>query len=79
MRLDDQLLREAKALAARTGRSLTSLIEDSLREAIARSKRGQKRRKVVLPAVDGEGLQPGVDIDDSASLLDLMQDSRDPD
>ena len=26
-----------------------------------------------LPVFHGEGLQPGVDLDDSASLLDLMQ------
>jgi hypothetical protein len=28
---------------------------------------------VALPSFTGEGLQPGVDLDDTASLLDLMQ------
>jgi hypothetical protein len=28
---------------------------------------------VSLPVFKGKGLQPGVDLDDSASLLDLMQ------
>lgn len=32
IRLDDQLLKEAKQLAAQSGRSLTSVIEDALRE-----------------------------------------------
>ena len=36
IRLDDDLLREAKAYAAATDRTLTRLIEDALREALAR-------------------------------------------
>jgi hypothetical protein len=28
---------------------------------------------VTLPVFKGKGLQPGVDLDDAASLLDLMQ------
>ena len=30
-------------------------------------------KPVSLPTFKGKGLQPGVDLDDSASLLDLMQ------
>lgn len=30
-------------------------------------------KPVSLPVFKGKGLQPGVDLDDSASLLDLMQ------
>jgi hypothetical protein len=33
--IDDTLHRRAKELAARTGRSLTSVIEDALRDALA--------------------------------------------
>jgi hypothetical protein len=78
VRLDDDLLREAKALAARTGRTLTSVIEDGLREALARHRRRQERPPVALPAFKGKGLQPGVDLDDTAGLLDIMDGSRDP-
>ncbi len=70
--LDDQLLAEAKRLAARTGRSLTAVIEDALRETLARQERAAERLPVRLTTVSGKGLQPGVDLDDSASLLDLM-------
>jgi hypothetical protein len=28
---------------------------------------------IILPTFAGQGLQPGVDLDDSASLLDLME------
>jgi hypothetical protein len=78
VRLDDDLLRQAKALAARTGRTLTALIEDGLRETLARHSRGQERPRVALPTFKGRGLQPGVDLDDTAGLLDIMDGSRDP-
>jgi hypothetical protein len=70
--LDDDLLAEAKQVAARTGRTLTAVVEDALRESLHRRHR-TARRTVELP-VFGEGaLQPGVDLDDSAALLDLME------
>lgn len=72
IRLDDQLLTEAKSLAAETGRTLTGVIEDALREASARRRAGVRRQKVTLKTFNGGGLRPGVDLDDSAALLDLM-------
>ena len=73
VRLDDPLLAEAKQYAAETGRTLTALIEDALREALARRRQTVKRRKVHLPVFRGKGVQPGVDLDNSAALLDLME------
>jgi hypothetical protein len=73
IRLDEELLKDAKRAAADSGRTLTQLIEDSLREKLARSRETKKRKKVVLPTFKGNGLQPGVDLDDSAALLDLME------
>ena len=72
IRLDDQLLAEVKQLAARTGRTLTAVIEDALREMLARQQKATARRPVQLSTASGNGLQPGVDLDDSAALLDLM-------
>jgi hypothetical protein len=69
--IDDALLAEAKQVAARTGRSLTDVVEDALRESLHR-RHGTARRAVELPVFGEEGLQPGVDLDDSAALLDLM-------
>jgi len=74
VRLDDQLLAQAKALAARTGRTLTQVIEDALRQALAASEES-RRLKVELPTFGGDGLQPGVDLDDTASLISLMEES----
>ena len=72
IQLDDQLLSEAKHHAARTGRTLNAVIEDALREALARTKRPAPRARVHL-TFKGRGVQPGVDLDDTSSLLDLME------
>ncbi len=74
--MDDELLREAKGYAARTGTTLTRVIEDAVRLLLARRRVTQVREPVCLPTFTGDGLQPGADLDDTASLLDLM-DKRD--
>lgn len=74
IRLDDELLTEAKEVAARSNRTLTAVIEDALRQHLAQQKRVEEREPVRLKTVSGRGLQPGVDLDDSAALLDLMDD-----
>jgi hypothetical protein len=76
VRLDDALLAEAKALAARTGRSLTQVIEDSLREALAR--RDERPGHVELPLVHGGRLRPGVNLDSTSDLLDIMESDAAP-
>jgi hypothetical protein len=77
IRIDDQLLAEAKQLAARTGQTLTAVIEDALRQMLAQQKQIADRPPVKLLTVSGQGLQAGVDLDDSAALLDLMDKSDD--
>jgi hypothetical protein len=77
IRIDDQLLREAKQLAARTGKSLTSVIEDALREVLARQHQPEEREPVRLTTFSGNGPLPGVDLDDAAALLDLMESAHD--
>jgi hypothetical protein len=74
VKIDDRLLVEAKTRAARSGRTLNEVIEDALREAFAR--RDGAGRGVELPVFRGGRIMPGVDLDDSADLLDLM-DGRD--
>jgi Arc/MetJ family transcription regulator len=71
IRIDDQLLGEAKQLALRTGRTLTGVVEDALREVLNRQP-SARRRSVKLTTVGGNGPRPGVDLDDSAALEDLM-------
>ena len=72
IRLEEELLREAKAQAAASGKTLTQLIDDALRESLGRRKQ-IRRKPVVLPTSGEGGLQPGVDLNDSSALLDLME------
>lgn len=73
VRLDEQLFQDAKKAAVESGRTLTAIIEDSLREYLARTKSpASKQKRVRLPSFGSGGLMPGVDLDDSAGLLDLM-------
>ncbi|OGN82016.1 MAG: hypothetical protein A2X23_12070 [Chloroflexi bacterium GWC2_73_18] len=73
IKIDDRLLAEAKVQAANSGRTLNAVIEDALREALARRHRRDERRAVELPTFRGSRLSPGVDLDDSAALLDRME------
>lgn len=73
VRLDQHLLAQAKKRAAETGRTLTSVLEEALRESLQRRTRASRRAPVKLRTVKGSGVHPGVDLDDSASLLDTME------
>jgi hypothetical protein len=73
VRLDDALFREAKKAAADAGESLTRLIASALREKLARRQSRARRRRVRLPTYGRKGVLPGVDLDNSAALLDLME------
>jgi hypothetical protein len=68
--LDARLLREAKAHAAKRGTTLSIVVSDALREAFART-RAAKQPLPPLPVFDGDGLQPGVSLEDGGGLWDL--------
>jgi hypothetical protein len=72
IRLDDQLFAELKKLAAEEGRPLAAVIEDALRESMARRRVQSDRASVRLPTFRGDGLMPGVDLDSNALMLDLI-------
>lgn len=73
VRLDERLLAEAKKHAAETGRTLTAVLEDALRESLARRSLRKKRTTVRLKTVRGNGVRAGVDLDDTAALMDVME------
>jgi post-segregation antitoxin (ccd killing protein) len=77
IRLDDELMTEAKQLATSTNRTLTAVIEDALRQFLAKQQQLEEREPVELITVDGNGPLPGVDLDDTAALLDLMESNDD--
>lgn len=73
IRLDDELLTAAKRHAVETGQTLTAVIDAALRRALAPRAAGAVPH-VELPVAGGGGvLQAGVDLDDSAALVELME------
>lgn len=72
MRLQEDLLKRAKQRAAAEGRSLTSLIEEGLELALARRKLRPPRNAALPIARETGGTLPGVHLDRSAELEDLM-------
>jgi hypothetical protein len=73
VRLDDALLNRARREAARRGVTLTSLIDRGLRAVLQRPAATQSRTRIRLPVSRaGGGVLPGVNLDDSAGLLERM-------
>ncbi len=72
VRLDEEVLRRAKRAALERGTTLAAVIEDALRAALALRERPRAGQPPRLPTFRGDGLQPGVDLDDTAALLELM-------
>jgi hypothetical protein len=75
--IPDDLLSEAKKLSAESHTTLTALIEDALRERLSRRRQKSRVKPTQLTTYGKGGLQPGVDLDDSAGLLDLMESKFD--
>lgn len=69
--INDELLKAAKAHAARHGQSFKALVESALREVLHRPRSGDAAPPI--PTFDGKGLQSGVDLTDNAVLEDLMR------
>jgi hypothetical protein len=70
--IDDDLLKEAKVLAASSGKTLGQLVEDALRESLNQRKTSKQRPRVILPTFTGGGLMPGVDLEDKDALWELL-------
>jgi Arc/MetJ family transcription regulator len=76
VKIDDTLLARAKQEAAASNRTLAAVIEDALREVLER-RPGRSAAPVRLTTCPGNGPRPGVDLDDTAGLLELMEESGD--
>ena len=75
--IDDHLLGEAKAVAARTNRSIGSVFEDALRQMLARADGPPSTAEPVsLPTDGGSGLQPGVDLENKEQIAELLGDNE---
>jgi hypothetical protein len=76
VRLPKDLLDRARKKARDEGRTLTSLIEQGLREAIAERPETLTRREVKLPVsgASGEGLAPGLNWETLSKDVQEMED-----
>jgi len=68
--IHDELLAQAKQRAMESDRKIGEVVNDALREAFAR--RDVPSPRVELPTYGQGGARSGVDLDDSASLNDLL-------
>lgn len=73
IRLDDKLLEQTKQYALTHGKTFTATVEDALREKLMSRAGTKKQPRIKLKTVSGKGVNVGVDLDDSASLLDAME------
>ena len=73
--LNDQLLADAKALAAQQRTSLTRLIEEGLQLRLRAKAASNRRSQVHLPVFKGRGgLVKGVDPLSNKSMLKVLED-----
>ena len=70
-------MEQAKREAERRGETLTALIEQGLRLVLAQARTQRQKEPVTLPvSVVGGGVLPGVDLNDTTALLDIMEGRR---
>ncbi len=73
--INDQLLADAKALAAQQRTTLTRLIEEGLMLRLRAQAAGKARAKLRLPVFKGRGgLMQGIDPLSNKALLDALGD-----
>lgn len=77
VRLSPALMAKVKEESARTGETLTAMIERGLRLVLARPRGSRRKTCIRTPVSRAEGgLRPGVNLDDSAALLDIMENRQ---
>ena len=78
LRLDDEIFRQAKSQAAARGISLTRLVEEAIREHLAKPASRPSRKRVRLPVSTAlGGLAPGFSsLGEAVAAADLGDDRR---
>lgn len=73
IRIDDDLYREVKARAARSGRTVAAVLEDAVRRGLTPSVPRRANPYAVRPIGKG-GLRPGVDLSSNATVAEAMDE-----
>lgn len=79
VRLSPALTRKAKAYARANNLTFTAVMERALQTYLAAPRNAKRPRKITFPTFGTGGTLPGVDIDNNAKLLDIMDGVVDPD
>jgi hypothetical protein len=72
LNLDDKLMQAVKQRASDTGRTITAVIEEAIRDALLREQRPVQPYRLQWPTIRGR-LLPGVDLTDRDALYDRME------
>lgn len=78
MNFDDELLRRLKKRKAKLGLTVTAQVQDAVRMYLANCEEAP-RPETDLPVFHGSGVLPGIDLNNSAALLDVMEGLGDSD
>lgn len=78
MNISDDLLAEAKMLAARTHRPIGAIVDDALRVLLRRAEPESSTEAWGFPTSGAGGLQPGVNLDDGNAVAELLGDNAVP-
>ena len=73
IRINDNLFLRAKKIALEKNISLSALLEEALQEKLLQMNDHHERKPVKIITFKGKGLQPGVDLNNSAALLEIME------
>ena len=73
IQIDDAILAQATKLAREKGYDLSHLIEETLRDKIAPAPASAPQPFQRLTTVSGQGVRPGVDLNNFAALLTVME------
>ena len=72
LNISDDLLAEAKVLAARTHRSIGAVVDDALRVLLRSEAAESKAEAWTFPTSGAGGLRPGVNLDDREARAELL-------
>lgn len=70
--LNDDIHQQAKEYASHRGKTLSFIVEEALREKLSGRQGPSRRRRVRLPTFRGDGLMPGLSLDDVGTIYDRM-------
>ena len=77
VRMQPELLREARLRAAGSGTTLTALMEEGLRLVLSGKPRSSPRKWVELPVCrEKGGVLPGIDLNNRAAIQDILDGRR---